>query len=137
VAHARLRATRALEFEHAGSGLDRFPALAWWRNGRTRRRARRACQGGTDMARSTIGHCIIAAACIAATAAFAQAPAVPRGVVYMATNFCSAKARKAPPQHGFFKVFGAVLPRPLAEGLAEAEAGGRYLLACETPPPGA
>ena len=80
---------------------------------------------------------MLAAACLLATAALAQAPAVPAGVIYMATSFCPAPMKKAPAPKSFVKVFGALLPRPLPEGLEEAETEGRFLLACELASPDA
>ena len=81
--------------------------------------------------------CILVAACLSGTAASGQAPAVPRGVIYMATTFCPVQTQPAALQQSFIKVFGALLPRPLPQGLEEAESEGRFLLACDLDSPGA
>jgi hypothetical protein len=98
-------------------------------------------RGGKDpwgaAMKSSLGRSMFVGAWLSAAAASAQAPAVPPGVIYMATNFCPAQTRPAAPTKSFVKVFGALLPRPLPEGLEEAEAEKRFLLACELKSPAA
>jgi hypothetical protein len=83
------------------------------------------------MAGLSIERCIVAAACLVATAATAQGPTAPAGIIYMATTFCPKQTKSVYPRHTFVKIWGGVLPDPLPVGLAEAEKDGHHLLPCE------
>ena len=83
------------------------------------------------MIRVSMGRCIVSAACLFVTAAVAQGPVAPPGIIYMATTFCPAQTKSVYPRHTFIKIYGGVLRDPLPEGLADAEERGHHLLLCE------